>query len=287
MLGDHPAGVDSMLSCSDLYVMGDALSKNQQWRSAFDTLKRFIETCPYNRSPYASVAFAEIGSALSHFGNDDAHRANYLSWLKSVLYLNTVDPEYFCACVRQMAGTLPLPHDTTAGRVSRATNITLSVWHWLLLNTSCDTPTLWQNYELTRQTQIEQWQNDPTAYTLDTTLPPLSTWGLDTLLAKHFLYASVKGGADNFASIVPAYALTRNPTDGETELRFTLGKDAYLHVEVHDVLGRVVFGEPVGKILSTGEHRLPVDLRSAPAGTYYLTISLGTGEVRTIKLVKQ
>ena len=144
-----------------------------EWQMIYDTLRYFVETCP--RNPFASHAFVEIGTALYHLDdktNSDALRASYLEWLKSVFYLNTTDPEFFCQCVDQMSGTLPLPHDTKAGHVSRATNITLSVLQWLIQNTACDTPSIRERYTSARRTQLEQWENNKDAYVLDTTLPP-------------------------------------------------------------------------------------------------------------------
>jgi photosystem II stability/assembly factor-like uncharacterized protein len=78
-----------------------------------------------------------------------------------------------------------------------------------------------------------------------------------------------------------------NPADGQTELRFTLGAEAYVRVQVCDILGRTVAGDEAGKILSLGDHRLPLDLSSNPAGTYYLRLFTDTGESKTIKLVKE
>ncbi len=277
---------DSSKACTQMYLSGYLLGRNSQWQGALDTLKRFVETCPLN--PSSPSAFPQLGGAMGHLDHGDSlFRDGYLKWLESVLYLNTIQPEYFCACVQQIAGALPYPVDNAPGNVSRNTNMSLSVIHWLLLNTTCDTPSLWLAYHQTRTDQRRQWANNPNAYVLDTTLPPLSKWGLDTVLAKHFQYALVKGGPDNFSRIVNSYNVTKNPTDGATELRFTLGSDAYVNVEVHDVLGRLVSGDAVGKILSVGDHRVSIDISNYPAGTYYLSITLGTGEVRTVKLVKK
>jgi hypothetical protein len=230
--------------------------------------------------------------ATQHLGGNvnGVFRENYLAWVKSVLYLNPTNPGYFCACVEAIQGALPLVSDTDAEASWKDQNIGLSIERWLMLNTYCDTPSLWKGYQATRKSQFEDWYDQNAqwklAHPLDTTLPPLSTWGLDTLFAKHFQFAEVRG-TDNFASSIPSYSVTKNPTDGQTELRFTLGSEAYVRVQVCDVLGRAVAGDERGRILSLGEHRMPLDLSSNPPGTYYLRISLGTGEARTIKVVKE
>jgi len=247
----------------------------------YDTSKKFVEQCPHD--PNSFFGFDMMTDAVQNLGNSGPRRADYLSWLKSVLYLNTADPEYFCGCVEAIAGELPVPPTVWP---DTGYNYPLAVQQWLLQNTTCDTTALRQIYTDTRRTQFQMWANDPSRYKLDTTLPTMEQLGLDTLLAKHFQFAEVRG-TDNFASIVPSYGVTKNPTDGQTELRFTLGAEAYVRVQVCDILGRVVAGDDErGRILSLGEHRLPLDLSNDPAGTYYLRLSLGTGEARTIKIVK-
>ena len=38
---------------------------------------------------------------------------------------------------------------------------------------------------------------------------------------------------------------------------------------------------------TAGEHIVPISLLGLPSGTYYLRVSLGTGEVRTMKLMNE
>ena len=280
---------DSSVVCAQRYFTGYELSNNSEWQAAFDTLKRFVERCPHD--PNADHAFLQIGSALSRTsgGNTDASRSSYLSWLESVLYLNTIDPEYFCACVTQISGTLQLPHDTTPGNVSRATNITLAVWQWLLQNTSCDTPFLWQDYEQSRQTQRAQWLNNPDAYKLDTTLPTMQQLGLDTLLAKHFLYMGVseKPGPN----IITSVTASPNPLQGGTTLTFGMNQDAYVKIELFDVMGRVPGSGDRGpgfeQFFTAGNHSVAVSLSGLASGTYYARVSTSFGESQTVKLVKE
>src|ERR1035437_7278218 len=266
---------------------GYEFSANRMWRQAFDTLTHFIETCPYNVN--APSEFADITSAVAGlYGADGgSYRATYLSWLESLLYLNTSNPAYFCACVEEVANTLPLPPDTKPGNVSRWTNVGLSLIAWLIHNTTCDTPALAQQYDWSRQNQFEQWANNPGAYKLDTTLPTMQQLGLDSLLKKHFQYVSgVKPPVDRFDAIVPEFGVSENPFTKQTVLRFTMSEPAYLREEVFNLLDVIVQSDG-GHILDPGEHSTTLDLTTAPSGTYYLRIMLGTGEVRTMKLVKE
>ena len=281
-----PAAVDtSATSCGMLYNKAYAYENGQYWRMCYDTSMVLVEQCP--NDPNAVLAFSMMTSSMQRLGNTSALRQAYWDWLKSVLYLNTTDPQYFCSCLRAMGNTVPIPPDTGWGNVSRATNYPLAIMQWIMMNTDCDKPRqpLWKSYEAARETQREQWQNDTSLYALDTTLPTMQQLGIDTLLAKHFKYAHVEGKP--FPSIVPEYALSRNPFENATTLRFTLTEASYERVDVLDVLGREVWSEGDGHLLDPGEHTIPIDMSTAPSGTYYLRITLGTGEVRTIKMVKE
>ena len=273
-------------SCGMLYNKALSYSNNLAKQMEYDTAKKFIEQCPHDR--YASQAFRMIieGEAPLERTQPDI-RANTLVWLKSVLYLNTTDSAYFCQCLEAIQGVLPLPPDTSEAVGSTDMNIGLAVMRWMILNTTCETPALWEEYEGTRLSQREHWLNDTNAYKLDTTLPSMADLGLDTLLARHFQLSVGASGPDNFASIMPSFSVTDNPFEKQTTLRFTLNQAAYIRIEVFDQLGREVFGDGTGRVLDPGSHETPVDGRNFAPGTYYLRISLGTGEVRTIKLIKE
>ena len=296
LAGIHPAGSAQMLQhksapaqteCQWLHGLSTSYENNHLWQQCYDTTKKFVETCPFDM-PNASFAFSTMDAAVSELaGPNGPLRAAYLEWLKSVLYLNTIDPGYFCECVRSIGGALPIPNDTTAGAVSRETNIGLSVIQWLIVNTSCDSPFLSHLYDQSRRTQREQWLNDTNAYKLDTTLPTMHDLGLDTLLARHFQISVGHLPPDRFNDIVSEFRVTKNPFDDQTALRYTLNEMAYVSVTVSDVTGRTVYGDGSGRTMSPGEQQLDLDLHNYPAGTYYLRIALGTGEVRTIKLVKE
>ncbi len=280
--------LDTTSECQTLYGLGYEYNKNNLYQQGFDTIKRYVVTCPEH---YAIAhAFPMLTNCAHNLGSDipsgRAFRADYLVWLKSVLYLNTTNHEYFCACVLAMEGALPLPNDTTPGAGSRTINIGLAVDQWLLQHTSCDSPWLWQEYMGSRKTQYEQWANDPFAYKLDTTLPSMHDLGLDSLLNVH-LKLGVHQGQDRFASIVPTYAITSNPFNRETSLRLTLHDPAYVRTEIFDLLGNVVGGTDDSRTLDPGEHTIPITIGTNPSGTYFLRILLGTGEVRTIKLSKE
>jgi len=276
---------DTLQACNVLYMHGYEAHTKRQWQLAFDTLTRYIESCANNPSSRSPAVFPWLSSAVVglHGSDGGTYRETYLGWLESVLYLNTNEPEYFCADVEAMAGFLPLTHDTMPGYASRWDNEGLAVINWLIHNSTCDTPYLAQEYDQERQTQLEQWANNPTAYKLDTTLPPLSTWGLDTLLAKHFLYASV----DNPKSIILNATASPNPVNTGTIITFGINQEAYVKINLFDLLGHEVTSPGYQGLFAPGNHAVPLSLQGLPSGTYYARILTAFGSVATVKLVKE
>ncbi|HZK76071.1 MAG TPA: T9SS type A sorting domain-containing protein [Candidatus Kapabacteria bacterium] len=278
---------DSSAACSQMYFSGYLASKSGEWQQAFDSLTHFIETCPNN--PHSPSAFSQITTAVARLYGPDGgtYRGTYLEWLESVLYLNTTNPEYFCADVEEMVSTLPLTHDTAAGHESRWTNIGLSLLRWLIQNTPCDSPELAQEYDDSRQTQREQWANDPSAYKLDTTLFALDSIqpGLQELLDRHFLYLDVSERQG--PAILSNATASPNPTSTGTIISFGISKEAYVKIEVFDLLGNRVSSAGFESLFEPGNKAVPISLQGLPSGTYFARILTAYGEVQTVKLVKE
>ncbi len=281
-------------SCANLYLKLQKYSDQQAWQMLYDSGKKFVETC-YD-DPVVTDVFSDIGNAVGYLqGLDTNLGPKYRQWLESVLYLNTTNPYYFCVCVQQISYTVSgyalASGDTGETLGWKGQNCTLAVLAWLMRNTNCDAQhLLWGEYKATRNSQRESWLNDTTV-PYDTTLPPLSSLGgLDTLLAKHFQFAWVPSGGD-FGKHVASYSVSENPLHEATTLHFAITDAEYVRVEVFDILG---YNTPCPSLQKTGEglfepgpHQIPIDFSRCASGTYYLRITLGTGEVRTIKLVKE
>ncbi|MDP4197990.1 MAG: hypothetical protein Q8922_12375 [Bacteroidota bacterium] len=86
-------------------------------------------------------------------------------------------------------------------------------------------------------------------------------------------------------------SVSQNPLHDMTTLRFDLSDAEYVRVEVFDVMGNNTPCPSLQKtgdgLFESGQHQIPIDFSRCASGTYYLRITLGTGEVRTIKLVKE
>src|SRR5436305_1791475 len=72
------------------------------YQQQYDTLRRFIESCAKN-DPSPHDAFNGLNNAVGGYAPNDTTRYDrFRAWLISVLYLNTTDPYYFCACLESI-----------------------------------------------------------------------------------------------------------------------------------------------------------------------------------------
>jgi hypothetical protein len=280
---NRPTSADSVpTGCQHLINAVDSYSSNFLWQKCYDTAKHFIETCPKFYQSWR--AFNYMNEATQGLWlNDTASYYKYQQWLKSVLYLNTTDPEYFCVCVEAIAGTFKYAGDTAKQAFSRSENRGLAVIKWLLEHTSCDTASLRRIYKSTRDDQLQTWHDD-TTQTLDTTLPSIHDLGLDSLLNLHL---GVGLSQSPYAASLSSFRLSTNPITSKSNLLFDLDKMVFVKAEVYDELGRMLIGDGSGHSFEPGRHQIPIDLSAYPTGAYYVRIALGDGETRTIKMIKQ
>jgi len=278
-----PTALDGADSCQILYASADQYRRDHVWLPAYDTARHYIETCAYYFQSWWAFQITSEG-VQGLFVHDTSIIRRYRDWLESVLYLNTTDPEYFCQCVYAIAGTLNYPSDTTAVLLNQRTNRGLSVFQWLLLHTDCDTEILRREYQRGRDAQYVHWLETDTTIALDTTLPSMSDLGLDSLLNLHF---SGVAHPAIYSGILNSLTISKNPFTSTTTLHFALDKMAYLKAEVYDELGRMIVGDGSGHSFDPGKHQISFDLTGFASGADYLRVSMGDGEVRTIKLVKK
>jgi hypothetical protein len=293
--GAHPASattLDTAMYCDTLYGEGMYYYPDLAlWQQDYDTLKKFIEICP--NYPQSWRAFSVLaGAAQNVNGPDDAVMFQLQAWLESVLYLNTTDPEYFCQCVEAM----PLPDlaDSTPALGQLGTDRGLALDRWLLQHTTCDTAALRADYDNGRKEQYYLHSYDSmhgNLYPLDTTLPTMQQLGLDTLLDRHFLYSV---GEQPISMITNATA-SPNPVSTGTVITFGISQEAYVKINIFDILGEPVSGgrvpgsggEGFEGLFAPGNHEVPLSLQGLPSGTYFARILTAYGNVATVKLVKE
>jgi hypothetical protein len=254
-----------------------------QWQQCYDTTMKFIETCYDNY--WAPAMFQEFNAARQSLeGTDSTFWLQSQLWLQSVLYLNTTNPEYFCACVEAMQVAPPTDTGEVQGWIDL--NKGLAVLRWLIQNTTCDTPTLQNEFDGARASQYSSWLNDTTV-PLDTTIPSLASLGLglDTLLARHTLYASVSNPPQ--PGIISSATANPNPTGAGTLISFSIAKEAYVKIELFDVLGHEASSYGYESLFEPGNKSVPLSLQGLPSGTYFARILTAYGEVQSVKLVKE
>jgi hypothetical protein len=256
----------------------------EQTQQCYDTVKKFIETC-YN-DPWAPSMFQYFSAALQLLAAADSSLwLEGRQWLESVLYLNTTNPAYFCACLDAIGATFHSPSDTTETLLWEEQNRQQALAQWEIQNTSCDTPFLQNQFYATRASQYEDWLND-TLIPLDTTIPPLSSLGggLDTLLARHLLYSNVSWHPQ---SIILNATASPNPVSTGTVITFGISQEAYVKINLFDLLGHEVTSPGFEGLFAPGNHEVPLSLQGLPGGTYFARILTAYGNVATVKLVKE
>jgi photosystem II stability/assembly factor-like uncharacterized protein len=77
-----------------------------------------------------------------------------------------------------------------------------------------------------------------------------------------------------------------NPFNAGTSIGFSFGKDSEVTLTAFDILGKQVI-QPIHKMLPAGRHRIILDLKNLPSGTYYYQLKAGSfSETKAMTLVK-
>jgi hypothetical protein len=92
------------------------------------------------------------------------------------------------------------------------------------------------------------------------------------------------GQTETIISSATAYP---NPFGEGTVVSFSTSREAYVKVELFDVLGNAVAATSFESVLQSGNHSVPIATHNLAAGTYYARILTTYGEVQTVKLVKE
>lgn len=230
----------------------------------YDTLRLYIERCALDKISWAY--FQKIDGAVQSMSADTNRFLPYRDWLISVLYLNTIQYEYFCACMGSIATTFQFGENKLLGR--------LAVENYMRAN----------HRECWDAIADKQYADDSiydfrAGYDVNN-LPLLDSLGLG------FLLKASAPSPTTIASYLTSFTSSPNPFKNETHLRFHLNQMAYTTMGMYDVLGHQVWGDGKGKSFEAGDHEIVIDGNSLPEGQLYARISTGFGEVKTVKLIK-
>jgi hypothetical protein len=233
----------------------------------YDTLRLYIEHCALS-DPISYGYFEQINPAVRLMSADTNRFLAYRTWLISVLYLNTIQPEYFCACMGSIYSTFDWGDHKVVGG--------LAIMDWLRKNHS----ECWSggmDLEYSRDSNAAAQGGYDVI-----NLPPLDSLGLGFLLKSSTPSPTTVGG-----NYLASFTSSPNPFKNETHLRFHLNRMAYTTIGIYDVLGHQVWSDGKGHSLEAGDHEVVVDGSLLPEGSLYARIETGFGEVMTVKLVKE
>lgn len=268
-------------SCLEFLDRGKSLLQGEEYRKAYDTLRAYIETCYADPTSYR--AFGTLDGANSNRDTANVRYLEYREWLKSVLYLNTEVPKYWCADVGSILNTFNYIDPERGFDI----NGIIAVIRFAEETGKCPTDTAEWHKDLKRlrEIQFEKWEDTAQVGSpeVDTTIPTLEELGLEILRGPQ---GAVKLADAASPALISAEAV-RNPFTETTALRITLGRLAVVDVKVYDQMGRVVLTLTGDKVLDATTHELPIDATTWSKGTYYARVSTLSGDVQTVKLIVQ
>lgn len=247
-------------------------------RLAYDTMQWYIRHCYKTADP--SYAWGGYKGTWDQVVNTPAGRDSIFDFILYGLGLRS-DDGWFCLGVPLLQVGLGQPNGIPDYRASRALD------RFLMDNPRCR----WNydadstDYSMLLRAQWNYWSDTSHAPELfDSTIPTLHEIGLDTLLAisaKAGVYYEKLG-----PQIILDARLVGNPTEGGGMLWLSIGREAYLHIGVYDVLGQQVEHAGYDGVFEQGAREVPLGMDHATPGTYYIRLTTANNEVRTIKLVK-
>jgi hypothetical protein len=233
----------------------------------YDTLRLYIERCAVS-DPVSWGAFGHINGAVQFMSADTNRFLPYRTWLISVLYLNTIQYEYFCACMGSIYSTFQWGKYKIVGG--------LAIMDWLRKSH----PDCWSSQgdkDFAKDSTAAVQAGYDAAH-----LPPLDSLGLGFLLK-----ASTPSPTTVGSNYLASFTSSPNPFKSEIHLRFHLNQIAYTTIDIYDVLGHLVWGDGKGRSFEAGDHEVVVEGSLLPEGSLYARISTGFGEVKTVKLIKR
>jgi hypothetical protein len=248
------------------------------FQAAYDTGRVFMEHCTLLNGTWHE--FTKLDWANQSRGGSILRYLEYREWLKAVLYLNTIDSDWYCADAFSLTGTFR--NFPTAGWDM---NGELAVMQYILQSSKCPhfIGEFSELYVKVRALQHKQWadtsKGDTNLNKLDTTLPSLKSIGLEVLLGP----VEHSGSAPASFDIANLHA-TISPFTKETEIAFELGDRELMQIKIYDALGRVVFDNGIGNVLEAGARSFKIDGKDWSNGVYYARLSTNRGLVRTLKL---
>ncbi len=259
-------------------------SEQGQWTMAYDSTQYFVAHCYTNSFATNAIGSANTDVQNGALGASPGCWEQNLQWLLSLLPMRT-DAQWFCTIVQAVSGSLGDSPDSSWSQVNTSTNKGMSVLYWILHNPICTNSVDSELYVNGRGSQIRTWLDtqDTSKVPLDTTIYSMHDLGLDSVLK----YAGLLGVNNNTPSIISSASAYPNPAGTGTVISFGVAREAYVGINLYDVLGHEVSSAGFGAVVEPGNLSVPMSLVGLPPGTYFARIQTTYGEAQTVKLVKE
>ena len=273
--GSRPQG-NPLDTCAYAGAIGQSYVADQKWKPAFDTMHWYLSHC-YSRAGY-DAAWQLFGSAEGSLTLRMSKDSLQLlkTWLLSERNLNPADG-WYCDCIAAFQGVYQ-----SDDRAS------LAIFKFMIDNPRCAGNPEWgMAYENIRRGQISVWadtaKNNDMKY-FDSSLPSMHELGLDSLLMDAAVGTHYEASGP---SIIGNVRITANPFVEQTSLSISVNREAYVQIEVFDLLGRKLEGVGYSGVFEQSVRQIPINLTSVASGSYYVRISTANNETRTMKIAKE
>ncbi len=283
----------NMDSCQRLIGLAEDFDAANEFTLEFDTAKYAIEHCVNTDPVAARQAVGHLSIATNQDGNGPLPQGWVIerNYLLSLFQLRPGDGSWLCGICNQLIGCMSDgDNDTSWQQVDSSTNRGLSLVYWLIHNSPCaqygtnDTET----YVGSRQSEYESYLSWPNlnrdSVPFDTTIYTMQQLGLDSVLKYFGLLGVSEGTAPSIISNATVYP---NPTGAGAVISFGIAREAYVSINLFDVLGHQVSSASYEGVAEPGDLSVPISLQGLQSGTYFARIQTTFGEVQTVKLVKE
>ena len=210
----------------------EGLVTDGDYDHAYDSACYYLSHCYYQSiatEGFGALLDAAVDTTLTQIG-----RTSMKSFLLSVLPLRS-DDAWFCDCVNAIGASFF--EDTNQNRED------MSLSYWLMNNPRCAAYKSGDSagYAQERKDDYHLWQ-DTMHYpeTYDSSLLTMQQMGLDSVL----IIAATEGVQyqPGTSQILLDAHITTNPFSDATNLSLLIGREAYIHIGVYNLLGNQIAG---------------------------------------------
>ncbi len=277
--GWREMGTTDTDSCANAFGAVYLWEQNyENYAPAYDTMQWYIRHCYQNAD--AGHTWGAYNQSWDTVVWTQAGRDSIFNFVLYALGLRS-DDEWFCYGVPLLVVKYSNSNGETPDfRAERAIDQFLMNNPRCVFNYRNDSI----DYAGTLRAQWNLWVDTATpGDVFDSTIPTLQELGLDTLLS----FASAAVYETLGPQIILDARLEGNPSNDGGLLWLSIGREAYLHINVYDLLGRQLSGAGYQGIFEEGTREVPLGMANAPTGTYYVRLQTANNETQTLKLVKE